>query len=396
MESRPSSLVPAPGPPPTPPGSLTTAQTAPAVLAYLDDLRGWSTALGQTLDSLDAASQVARDPAVFIREITLAMSLRSSIDARVAELVATWDSGRVGTEELARIGELIWSRLPDPFGKPSAFTFPEACILADAILARLVDLIATDTVTASGVAARIEPVRAAIERCRQQAAMVGTATDRIEALHAELEQALDGTDSEAITEVVTRVDTEITGIERDLIKEVGIRSGLAFELSALRRQYGELQVLEAAVRELADRCREKIADPPRLAVPDVTVIGEPPAAPSGTGADWAGSRAEAREYAERLDRVAGALEQARRAFAEPLQEREDLRGLLGAYRTRAFERGLAENVELAAQYRRAHDQLWSAPCDLVTARALVTDYQTAVRVALGAAHSDESPSRTRT
>jgi hypothetical protein len=303
----------------------------------------------------------------------------------------------VGPDELAHISELIWSRLPDPFGKPSAFTFPEACILADAILARLVDLIAADTVTASGVAARIEPVRAAIERCRQQAAVVGTATDRIDALSVELEQALDGNDSEIITEVVTRVDTEITGIERDLIKEVGIRSGLAFELGALRRQYDELQVLEAAVRELEERCREKIAGAPKLAVPDVTVIDEPPAAPSDTGAaDWAGSRAEARSYAERLDRVAAALEQARGAFAGPLQEREDLRGLLGAYRTRAFERGLAENVDLAEQHRRAHDLLWSAPCDLVAARALVTDYQTAVRVALGAADSGESPSRTRT
>ena len=221
------------------------------------------------------------------------MSLRSSIEARVAELVATWDSGRVGPDELAHVSELIWSRLPDPFGKPSAFTFPEACILADAILARLVDLIAADTVTASGVAARIEPVRAAIDRCRRHAAVVGTATDRIDALSRELEQAVGGTDSGIITEVVTRVDTEITGIERDLIKEVGIRSGLAFELGALRRQYDELQVLEAAVKALADRCREKITDAPRLAVPDVTVIGEPPAAPADTGANWAGSRAEA-------------------------------------------------------------------------------------------------------
>ena len=59
MESRRSSVIPAPGAPPASPGSLTTAPAAPALLAYLDDLRAWSTALGQTLDSLDAASQVA-------------------------------------------------------------------------------------------------------------------------------------------------------------------------------------------------------------------------------------------------------------------------------------------------------------------------------------------------
>ena len=78
------------------------------------------------------------------------------------------------------------------------------------------------------------------------------------------------------------------------------------------------------------------------------------------------------------------LRSRRQRFATPLQEREDLRGLLGAYRKRASSKGLAEDAALDDRYRAAHEMLWSAPCDLRAARTLVAAYQSAVRVAVGA------------
>ena len=67
-----------------------------------------------------------------------------------------------------------------------------------------------------------------------------------------------------------------------------------------------------------------------------------------------------------------------------MREREDLRGLLGAYRDRVGKKGLAEDAALDQRYRAAHDVLWSAPSDLAAARTLVAAYQHAVRVAVGA------------
>ena len=69
-----------------------------------------------------------------------------------------------------------------------------------------------------------------------------------------------------------------------------------------------------------------------------------------------------------VERRAGAL----------LDRRGELRGLLDAYQARAARLGGAEDTDLDARYARAHDLLWTAPCDLPAATAAVTGYQQAV------------------
>jgi hypothetical protein len=62
--------------------------------------------------------------------------------------------------------------------------------------------------------------------------------------------------------------------------------------------------------------------------------------------------------------AAAALRQCREAeqsATDLLGRRDELRGLLDAYR-----------------YQQAHDLLWTAPCDLAAADAAVTGYQQAV------------------
>ena len=61
-----------------------------------------------------------------------------------------------------------------------------------------------------------------------------------------------------------------------------------------------------------------------------------------------------------------------------LDRREELRGLLDAYRARAAKLGGAEDSDLDARYDRAYDLLWTAPCDLPAATDAVTGYQQAV------------------
>ena len=176
------------------PGRLTAPAPAKAVLTYLDQLGRWVVALRDALDNLDACAQVAHDPGAYTQDIVLAMSLWSSIDARRQELETTWDSGRVLENELAQIATLIWGRLRDPLGAPSAFTLPEACTLAAALQDRLFAVLAHDAVAGSGAAQRIEPLRAAIKRCRLQATALGMPIVRIDELAAELEAAVKGSD----------------------------------------------------------------------------------------------------------------------------------------------------------------------------------------------------------
>jgi hypothetical protein len=372
--------------PPVPPGSLTSVPAARDVLTFLDVLGEWTVELRGALDNLDASARVAHDPGAYTRDIVLAMSLWSSIDARRQELVKVWDSGRVLDDELAHIATLMWGRLTDPLGAPSAFTLPEACTLASALQEKLTDIIAKDAVANSGAAARIEPLRAAIVRCRQQAGVLGLATDRIDQCAAELESAVAGSNSELIADTVNRVDTEITLLERDLIKETSRRAGAALQYNELGRRHDELVKLEGVVRALAARCAEKIVDPPRLGIPKIEELGAIP------GPD--ANREAIAQYAEKLGRAGAALAIAQERFGAPLNERDDLRGLLGSYRDRVGKKGLVEDAALEARYEAAKAVLLSAPCDLARARTLVAGYQHAVRVAVGAdIEPDVAPAR---
>jgi hypothetical protein len=75
--------------------------------------------------------------------------------------------------------------------------------------------------------------------------------------------------------------------------------------------------------------------------------------------------------------------EADRVAVAQLDRRDELRGLLDAYKAKAAGLGAAENADLEAAYERARGVLWTAPCDLAVAAAAVTGYQQAV-LALGA------------
>jgi hypothetical protein len=66
------------------------------------------------------------------------------------------------------------------------------------------------------------------------------------------------------------------------------------------------------------------------------------------------------------------------AVVAVMQRRNELRGLLDAYKAKAARLGAAEDAALAEHYLRARDLLWTAPCDLTAAADAVTGYQRAV------------------
>jgi hypothetical protein len=70
--------------------------------------------------------------------------------------------------------------------------------------------------------------------------------------------------------------------------------------------------------------------------------------------------------------------EAERASVAALAKRDELRGLLGAYKAKAARLGAVEDAALAERYDRARHLLWTAPCDLTAAEAAVAGYQRAV------------------
>jgi hypothetical protein len=110
-------------------------------------------------------------------------------------------------------------------------------------------------------------------------------------------------------------------------------------------------------------------------------VPEPPLASLGAlAADRQWSR-----LAAELDRCEAELAAAtaqtvgvRETAAAALDKRDELRGLLRAYKAKAARLGAAEDPDLAAQYDKAHGLLWTAPCDLTAAEAAVAAYQRAI------------------
>jgi hypothetical protein len=97
---------------------------------------------------------------------------------------------------------------------------------------------------------------------------------------------------------------------------------------------------------------------------------------------WPRLASELDEIEQELTAATASFREAERAVAAVMGRRDELRGLLGAYRAKAARLGAAEDPGLAERYDRAHGLLWTAPCDLTAAADAVTGYQRAV-LALG-------------
>ncbi|GAA5079270.1 hypothetical protein HNP84_009865 [Thermocatellispora tengchongensis] len=169
---------------------------------------------------------------------------------------------------------------------------------------------------------------------------------------------------------------------RGLLEQaVRIKAGYAERVAALAARLDEVERAELAVVEARDLVLIKIANPVLPAMPDQarTLRDRLDALDGLRGAgDWTDL---ARRMTE-LERAADeALAQAR-ATAEAvtglIARRDELRGRLEAFKAKAVRLGRAEDAELGYLYRRAHDLLWTAPCDLRQSTVAVAGYQRAI------------------
>jgi hypothetical protein len=110
-------------------------------------------------------------------------------------------------------------------------------------------------------------------------------------------------------------------------------------------------------------------------------IGDPPAGhlrSLAAAGRWSQLAAELRRCESALAQATSQTDSAERAVASLLGHRNELRGLLDAYKAKAARLGSAEDPDLTARYERAYGLLWTAPCDLAAAADAVTAYQRAI------------------
>ncbi|HEY0520614.1 MAG TPA: hypothetical protein VGC84_14050, partial [Ilumatobacteraceae bacterium] len=177
---------------------------------------------------------------------------------------------------------------------------------------------------------------------------------------------------------LTRVATDAAALRRELEAVDSERRDLFGRWSSLDQQVSALADEERSIRDLALRCHDKIANVRPLAIPSVAALEPLTTVDDLETMPWTAARAVMAPVMEKVVRLDAALGEARRRYQQPLDDRDDLRGLLQSFRGKADAHGLAEDAELEPLYRQAESVLWSAPCDLQSARSLVDQYVRAV------------------
>jgi hypothetical protein len=184
----------------------------------------------------------------------------------------------------------------------------------------------------------------------------------------------------ADTARLTRLAGQVTGV-----------AARAAELDRLRQQAGgRISALTAAVSAAAtarqdaaaawQRAAAKIADAVRPPMPDVNALAGRLAALAELWAAgrWGRLAAELDAAEQEAAAAASDCRAVERAARAQLDRRNELRGLLEAYRAKAARLGAAEDAGLEELYGRARDLLWTAPCGIRAAAAAVSGYQQAV------------------
>jgi hypothetical protein len=368
---------------PAAPGRLGQAASVTQLTEYLTALAEWTRRRKAELDQLDAASLRASDPDAYAGDVTLSMALWQSVDDRLRALLALWDSGRADGVARERMSVLIWGRETPGAGGlgGGALSLVEACRLSDALLTQLRTRLAFDP-SASDAPARVAALRAAMERLRELVKQEPSWGPQVEMLQRRIDdvatRAARGGD---VSEVLATLEADAARGERDLIVTTASRrQAVRDQVAAGRRlerdrrtaaqRLAALNVREASVRELVARCAARIANAPRLAVPEPDALGP---VPSG--------REELDAYRARAARIDRAMDVVEQAYGTPLAQLDELRGRFGPYQVMARRSGRDTDPEVVACAARVTALLTAVPCDVTAAAAELERYTRLIRPA---------------
>ncbi|HEY0936436.1 MAG TPA: hypothetical protein VGD91_22200 [Trebonia sp.] len=180
----------------------------------------------------------------------------------------------------------------------------------------------------------------------------------------------DTSDAVRVRERVAELTPRIAELDR-LRRQAGQRiDGLAVAVAGAR---ADRRDAVTAWQEAAARVSELPPLPADLAEPPLASLTA-----LASAGQWSRLAAELDRCEAELARSRAASAAARESAAAALSTRNELRGLLRAYKAKAARLGGAEDTDLTARYDEARDLLWTAPCDLAAANAAVAAYQRAI------------------
>lgn len=270
------------------------------------------------------------------------------------EAVATMTAAYAKVKKVAVDAENAWNLLLDPLDRLSA-RVRQARAVADRV-----------ELTGDPVLDRLASVEKETAELRRRAL-----TDPLGMVAA----------GAASSPAVGRLTLEADSVRAELERALTARDEFDRRVTALRETVALIAAAEADAETARAEVREKILAPriPRPSQAAALLRTKVDALTRERGGrSWT---LTGRELATLEQNSRVILENARKRVAEvraPLDRRDELRGLLDAYRARAARHGVAEHPEPSAAHRAARELLWSAPCDLAAAEQAVRRYQAAV------------------
>ncbi|MDO8363367.1 MAG: hypothetical protein Q7V88_10765 [Actinomycetota bacterium] len=336
--------------------------TATELNALLADWNEWVAARTDALLSLEERVRTAgagNDEA----DVAAAFVARKALADRLAAVAATALRDRNAAAALAV------QPITDDLGQVVGTDLADAARLLDAVLQQV----------EQRVAAREGAQAAAAHAAQQADADLVVAARLATALGMQVNHVAELRDRLTARRDLADVATEAATVRTSLEAADRARTALLTQWAALPDRLQRLAADEQRVRELAQRCREKVLQAPPLAVPSAAALDADVAAAGAVeGLPWVTARGRVSPVLTKADRVAAALAEAERRFRAALDRRDDLRGLLQSFADKASTRGVLEDAQLGPLYQQAKAVLWAAPCDLVAGGELVEQYMAAV------------------
>jgi hypothetical protein len=353
-------------------------------------------------------------------------------DATVAALATLWQifsaysavvdqaaeavTRHLGPRELAAITTLLTGRSvqlasgPAPLaGRDLADSGREELTLATAkarmrgAFAAVTEVVSAAEHVWTEVAGRLDTVGAELARLTAQAATLGdeALTGNLAAAQGNLTRLRDTLNSDPLALWLGgsgqggpgagggTVDT--SGADR-LAERVAAAATRVDELVRLRDDAHQRIAAVTAAAATARSAREDAVAAWQQAVTKIAAQALPPApadladlsarlaalGPLLSAGRWTRLESELALLERELAAVTAKFKEAERAVVAAMDKRDELRGLLGAYKAKAARLGAVEDPGLARYYDRARELLWTAPCDLAAAEDAVAGYQHAV------------------
>ena len=371
---------------PNAPGKLGTPVEVQEAMTYLGLLGAWIQQRRTELDALDATILATPDRAQLTNDMMLSLSVWQAIKNRYDLLLATWDSGRVGPTERARLSALIWGHLDDTLpdsGPPTpgsaaisglSVSLPEACRLSDALAGQLRSRL-NRSPQADQLAGRLRDLRAQVERLRDQAKLEPPATQpavlaQVEDISARTEDLAGKSDRGGdIGGLLGPLEIRAATMERDLIVGNTKRRQAQDKLARARELLEALQLRETALNDLVTRTVESVTPAPKYAVPNVAALGPVPS-----------SASQLDGYLVKLGSVSKAMQIVQDAYGKALDDRKALTDRLSHEVSTAQQAGVASDADVAALGGVVESFLARRPAPTQVVASLLDAYAAAVRL----------------